>query len=106
MVLKRFLIAAAAVAAMTAGQAYAAAVEYTVGTGATYRPFEFQNAKKELVGFDIDLVKEIAKAQGFKVKFVNTAWSVIFESLKNGDRDFIISGITITPQRKETIDFS
>ncbi|MCG5030468.1 basic amino acid ABC transporter substrate-binding protein [Mesosutterella sp. OilRF-GAM-744-9] len=106
MVLKRFLIAAAAVAAMTAGQAYAAAVEYTVGTGATYRPFEFQNAKKELVGFDIDLVKEIAKAQGFKVKFVNTAWGVIFESLKNGDRDFIISGITITPQRKETIDFS
>lgn len=106
MAFKRFLIAAATVAALAAGQAYAAAVEYTVGTGATYRPFEFQNAQKEIVGFDIDLVKEIAKAQGFKVKFVNTAWGVIFESLKNGDRDFIISGITITPKRLESIDFT
>ena len=51
-------------------------------------------------------MKEIAKAQGFKVKFVNTLWGVIFESVKNGDRDIIMSGITITPQRKESVDFS
>lgn len=78
---------------------------YTVGTGATYRPFEFQAPNRELVGFDIDLVKAIAKEQGFKVEFINTLFGVIFESVRNGDRDMIISGITITPQRKEAVDF-
>ena len=38
---------------------------YTVGTGATYRPFEFQNPNKEIVGFDIDLMKENAKGYCF-----------------------------------------
>ena len=32
--------------------------------GATYRPFEFQTPNKEIVGFDIDLMKEIAKGSG------------------------------------------
>jgi polar amino acid transport system substrate-binding protein len=99
-------VAAAAVALTLAGTAFAAPVEYIVGTGATYRPFEFQTPSKEIVGFDIDLMKEIAKAQGFKVKFVNTLWGVIFESVKNGDRDIIMSGITITPKRQESVDFS
>ena len=106
MSMKGLLVAAAAAATIFTGSVSAAQVEYTVGTGATYRPFEFQTPNKEIVGFDIDLMKEIAKAQGFKVKFVNTLWGVIFESVKNGDRDIIMSGITITPQRQEAIDFS
>lgn len=79
---QNLLVAAAAAATIFTGSANAAPVEYTVGTGATYRPFEFQAPTKEIVGFDIDLMKEIAKAQGFKVKFVNTLWGVIFESVK------------------------
>ena len=100
-------MAAACAATLVSGAAAAAEpVEYTVGTGATYRPFEFQNPDKEIVGFDIDLMKAIAEAQGFKVKFVNTLWGVIFESVRNGDRDIIMSGITITPARQESVDFS
>ena len=103
---RRSLLAAAAAAAVfTAAPAIAAPVS-SVGTGATYRPFEFQAPSKEIVGFDIDLMKEIAKAAGFQVKFQNTLWGVIFESVKNGDRDIIMSGITITPQRQQTVDFS
>ena len=37
---------------------------------------------------------------------MNTLWGVIFESVKNGDRDIIMSGITITPQRQANVDFS
>lgn len=92
---------------MTTVNAVAADVQtYTVGTGATYRPFEFQTPNKEIVGFDIDLMKAIAKAEGFQVEFINTLFGVIFESVKNGDRDMIMSGITITPQRQESVDFS
>ena len=95
MSMKGLLVAAAAAATLFTGTVSAAPVEYTVGT-----------PNKEIVGFDIDLMKEIAKAQGFKVKFVNTLWGVIFESVKNGDRDIIMSGITITPQRQANVDFS
>ena len=102
-----FAAAACAATVLACGPAAAAnPVTYTVGTGATYRPFEFQNPNKELVGFDIDLVKAIAKAEGFNVEFINTLWGVIFESVRNGDRDMIVSGITITPQRQESVDFS
>ena len=105
MSLKTKVLTAAAFAALLASTAVQA-VTYTVGTGATYRPFEYEAPNKEIVGFDIDLMKAIAKAQGFDVEFVNTTWSTIFPALNNGDRDIIMSGITITDKRKEAVDFS
>ncbi len=106
MSLKHVLLAVAGAVTLATTTTAMAAPAYTVGTGATYRPFEFQTPSKEIVGFDIDLMKAIAKAQGFDVEFVNTLWGVIFESVRNGDRDMIMSGITITPARQETVDFS
>ncbi len=105
MKLKSILTAALVAGAFAASFAQAAST-YIVGTGATYRPFEFETPNKELVGFDVDLMKEIAKAAGFEVKFVNTPWSGIFATLETGDRDIIMSGITITDKRKEVVDFA
>jgi len=79
---------------------------YTVGTDAAYAPFESQNEKAEIVGFDIDVVSAIAQKGGFEVKFVNTPWEGIFNALAQGDRDLLVSSITITDERKQTMDFS
>jgi polar amino acid transport system substrate-binding protein len=84
----------------------AAVKEYVVGTGATYAPFEYENENKELVGFDIDVMKAVAEKEGMKVKFINTPFDGIFTALAQGDRDMIISGLTITDKRKLTVDFS
>lgn len=100
------LIAASFVVASAFTSAFVSAAEYVVGTGATYRPFEYETPNKELVGFDVDLMKEIAKAGGFTVKFINTPWDGIFAALNNGDRDIIMSGITITEKRKQVVDFA
>ncbi|WP_410500207.1 basic amino acid ABC transporter substrate-binding protein [Chitinibacter sp. S2-10] len=83
-----------------------AAKTYQVGTDAAYAPFESQNEKKEIVGFDIDILKAVAAKTGLQVKFINTPWEGIFASLNNGDRDIIISAVTITPERKQSMDFS
>lgn len=99
-------VTAALVAGSFAASLAQAATTYVVGTGATYRPFEFETPNKELTGFDVDLMKEIAKHGGFEVKFINTPWSGIFASLETGDRDIIMSGITITEKRKQAVDFS
>ncbi|MEF7612328.1 basic amino acid ABC transporter substrate-binding protein [Aquincola sp. MAHUQ-54] len=79
---------------------------YVVGTDAAYAPFESQNDKAEIVGFTIDVVSAVAQKAGFEVKFVNTPWEGIFNSLQQGDRDLLSSSITITEERKQTMDFS
>lgn len=77
-----------------------------VGTDAAYTPFESQNDKGEIVGFDIDVVNAVAKKAGLEVKFVNTPWEGIFNALEQGDRDLLVSAITITDERRQTMDFS
>ena len=79
---------------------------YVVGTDAAYAPFESQNEKGEIVGFDIDVVKAAAAKAGIEVKFVNTPWEGIFNNLAQGDRDLVASAVTITDERKQTMDFS
>ncbi len=93
-------------AAAPAASAPATAKVYVVGTDAAYAPFESQNEKGEIVGFDIDVVKAVAAKAGMEVKFVNTPWEGIFNALKQGDRDLLVSSITITDERKQSMDFT
>jgi polar amino acid transport system substrate-binding protein len=79
---------------------------YVVGTDAAYAPFESQNEKGEIVGLTIDVVTAVAQKAGIEVKFVNTPWEGIFNSLAQGDRDLLASSITITDERKQTMDFT
>ena len=78
----------------------------TIATDATWPPMEFINEDKEIVGFDIDLMNAAAEAGGFEVEFKNTAWDGIFAGLANGQYDAVMSSVTITEERKETMDFS
>ena len=94
------------VPAASAPVAAPAAKVYVVGTDAAYAPFESQNEKGEIVGFDIDVVKAAALKAGIEVKFLNTPWEGIFNSVAQGDRDLLVSSITITPERRQTLDFS
>lgn len=79
---------------------------YVVGTDAAYAPFESQNEKGEIVGLTVDVVTAVAQKAGIEVKFVNTPWEGIFNSLQQGDRDLLASSITITDERKQTMDFT
>lgn len=78
---------------------------YKVGTDAAYAPFESVAPSGEIEGFDIDILKAVAKEGGFNVEFVNTAWEGIFASLK-GKNDILVSAITITPDRAKEMNFS
>lgn len=93
-------------AAPAAAPAAAAAKVYVVGTDAAYAPFESQNERGEIVGFDIEIVSAIAAKAGMEVKFVNTPWEGIFNSLNQGDRDLLVSAITITDERRQSMDFT
>ncbi len=92
--------------AVLPAQPKAEAVKITIATDATWPPMEFVNEQKQIVGFDIDLLKAVAKAGGFEVEFKNTAWDGIFAGLANGEYDAVVSSVTITDERKQTMDFS
>lgn len=77
-----------------------------IGTNAEFAPFESLNEKQEIQGFDIDLLNEMAKAGGFKVEFKHTPWDGIFAALGNKDVDVVASAVTITDDRKKTMDFT
>lgn len=81
-------------------------IEYVVGTDAAYAPFSSMNEKKEAVGFEIDLIKAVAERAGIRIKVENTPFDGIFNALAQGDRDILISSITITDLRKQTVDFT
>lgn len=76
-----------------------------VGSDIAFEPFEFEE-DGEVKGFDIDLMNEIAGRMGVEVEYVNTPFDGIFTALAGGQFDAIISAITITEERDETIDFS
>jgi len=89
------------------GEGEGEAVTIKVGTDAAYPPFEMVDATTgEIVGFDIDLMNEIAKEAGFQVEYVNVGWDGIFVGLENGDYDAIISAVSITEERKLKYDYS
>ncbi|MFX1676605.1 transporter substrate-binding domain-containing protein [Paraburkholderia sp. A2WS-5] len=77
-----------------------------VGLEGTYPPFDYRNAAGELEGFDVDVAKALAARLGVKPEFVPTEWSGILAGLQAGKFDVIVNQVTITPQRKQALDFS
>ncbi|WP_066569366.1 basic amino acid ABC transporter substrate-binding protein [Snodgrassella sp. CFCC 13594] len=90
----------------TAASGNGAAKTYNVAMNANFPPFESTSTNGEIVGFDVDLMNAIAKQAGIKITYKNQPWDGIFQTLTSGDNDILISGITITPERKETMAFS
>lgn len=88
------------------GAAQAQNRELVVGSSATYRPFAYESPTKEIVGYDVDMIKAIAQKSGLQIKIVNTPWTGIFAALNNGDVDLVISGVTINDKRKQSYDFT
>ncbi|MFT8709796.1 MAG: basic amino acid ABC transporter substrate-binding protein [Sporolactobacillus sp.] len=72
---------------------------------ATYAPFEYLKNGK-MVGFDVDVMKALGKASGYKYKLDNVGWDPVFAELKNKTADMSISAISITSDRAKTYDFS
>lgn len=68
----------------------------TVGMEPGYMPFEMKDKKGNIIGFDVDMAKAMAKAMGVKLKLVPTAWDGIIAGLITGKYDIIMSGMTVT----------
>ena len=77
-----------------------------VGTEGTYAPFTFHNKKDQLTGYDIDVIKAVAKEEGYKLKFNETSWDSMFAGLDAKRFDVIANQVGINKERKEKYKFS
>jgi ABC-type amino acid transport substrate-binding protein len=76
-----------------------------VGTYFINPPFEFVSDGKR-VGFEVDLIDEIARRLHLRPEFVDTRWEVMLQQMQEGRYDCIVGGITITPARSERLAWS
>lgn len=79
---------------------------YTIASDTSFAPFVFQNGTGQYTGFDMSLVKEIAKQQGFNIKINNVGFDAALNAVQSSQADGAIAGMTITDARKSTFDFS
>jgi len=77
----------------------------TVGMS-TFVPWAMRSTEGELIGFEIDVATKLAEDMGVDIEFVPTAWSGIIPALLAGKFDVIIGGMSITPQRNLTVNFT
>lgn len=71
-----------------------------------FTPWSMRDKNGELIGFELDVGRKLAEDMGVEVEFVPTAWDGIIPQLVSGNFDVIISGMSITPARNLTVNFS
>jgi len=103
---RHFLKIAAVTAFAWIAMGAAHADEMKVGANIGNVPWEFQDASGNMVGFEIDLVNEVAKRLGKEAKIENIPFNGLFSAVQSGQIDAAVSSITITPKRLQSVSFA
>jgi polar amino acid transport system substrate-binding protein len=83
--------------------------ELVMLTSPDYPPYEFYDTAggdRQIVGFDVDIANTIARELGFKLTIQESDFNGLIPALQAGRADFVMAGMTPTPERKQNIDFS
>ena len=78
---------------------------YIVGVDAAFPPFTWVE-EGQFRGFDVEVIRAIAELEGFRVEFRDLPWATIITALAQGKIDVIASGLTLTCERDQVVDFS
>lgn len=88
--------------------AYAEGKTLIMGTSPDYPPYEDVDAKNsgEIVGMDIDIAKSITSKLGYELEIRSMDFNGLIAALQTGRVDFVMSGMSVTEERKQSVDFS
>lgn len=102
---KKTLMAVSALAALTLAGA-ASADTLRIGTEGAYPPWNSTDSTGALVGYEVDLAHAICDTLKMECEIVGQDWDGMIPALVNGKFDGIMAGMSITEERKQTIDFT
>ncbi|MBL09010.1 MAG: hypothetical protein CL402_00585, partial [Acidiferrobacteraceae bacterium] len=77
-----------------------------VAIDATFIPMSFINGENQLDGFEVDLIKEVAREANLSYKLINVEWGGLFGGLITKKFDLVISSVGIIEERKRRMAFS
>jgi polar amino acid transport system substrate-binding protein len=101
--MNKLILAAATLAALTFG---AQADTVKLATEGAYPPYNFVDDNGQVGGFDIDLGNELCKRAALECTWMTNEWDTLIPNLLSSNFDAIIADMTITDERKKTIDFT
>ena len=77
----------------------------TMATNATFQPYEYYDGDK-IVGIDVDIAQAIADELGMELEIEDIAFDSIIPEIVSGKADMALAGMTVTEDRKASVDFS
>ncbi|MDR0497594.1 MAG: amino acid ABC transporter substrate-binding protein [Treponema sp.] len=77
-----------------------------MGLDDSFPPMGFRNERNEIVGYDVDLAKEVAKRMGVELVLQPIDWAAKEQELNTNQIDCIWNGFTITEERKKNVLFT
>ncbi|MDR1147046.1 MAG: transporter substrate-binding domain-containing protein, partial [Spirochaetaceae bacterium] len=77
-----------------------------LGLDDSFPPMGFRNENNEIVGYDVDLAKEVARRMGIELVLQPIDWNAKEQELNTGEIDCIWNGFTITEERKQNLLFT
>ncbi|MDR0387888.1 MAG: amino acid ABC transporter substrate-binding protein [Treponema sp.] len=80
--------------------------KFILGLDDSFPPMGFRNENNEIVGYDVDLAKEVAKRMGVELVLQPIDWNAKEQELNTKEIDCIWNGFTITEERKKVITYS
>jgi polar amino acid transport system substrate-binding protein len=72
----------------------------------TFVPWAMKDKTGQLIGFEIDVARQLARDMGVKIEFVPTKWAGIIPALLTGKFDVIIGGMSVRPDRNLKVNFT
>ncbi len=102
--MKKLLLSIALASAVVASPAMSETVR--IGTEGAYAPYNYVDDSGKLAGYEIDLGNALCAEAGLTCEFVANEWDSIIPNLVAGNYDAIMAGMSITDERKKTINFS
>ena len=80
--------------------------ELIVATEGTYPPYSFYDEKGELVGYDVDIARAVAKKLNLKIEFLTAPWDAMLAAFDAGKADVVFNQVSINEDRKKKYDMS
>lgn len=91
----------------SAAKPEAATPTLRVGSLTVYPPFEYMDSSTgRYEGFDMDLIRELGKREGFEIEIVSMSLDGLVPALMADNVDVAVSALTITPERSAKVDFT
>ncbi|MGP9556219.1 transporter substrate-binding domain-containing protein [Psychrobacter sp. AOP7-A1-24] len=89
-----------------ANTATEAPLDLKIATESSFKPFSYTDAEGNLIGYEIELVDALCEEMNAECEVISQDWDGLIPGLNAQKFDAAIAGMSITPERKEVVDFS